>query len=219
VFASSIDWPGWSRGGRQELDALEALFSYAPRYAPVARRARLAFSEPDDVSELKVTERLRGNAGTDFGVPSLGPASDQEPMGEAEIERQLALLKAAWQTFDDVAARAEGVELRKGPRGGGRDLGKIRRHVSESEEAYLTQLGSRPPKPVRNDDDGGAVGLRDAMVEALTASVGGRPLANPSAPKRPWSPRYVLRRTIWHALDHAWEIEDRARPASEEATT
>ena len=185
----------------------------------MARRARLTFSVPDDLSELKVTERLRGNAGTDFGVPSLGPASDEEPMGEAELERQLALLNAAWKTFDDVAADAEGVELRKGPRGGGRDLDKIRRHVRESEEAYLTQLGSRPPKAERDDGEHAAVRLRDGMVEALTARVGGRPLANPSAPKKPWSPRYVLRRTIWHALDHAWEIEDRARPASEEATT
>jgi hypothetical protein len=25
-----------------------------------------------------------------------------------------------------------------------------------------------------------------------------------------WPPRYASRRLIWHVLDHAWEIEDRA---------
>jgi hypothetical protein len=25
-----------------------------------------------------------------------------------------------------------------------------------------------------------------------------------------WSPRYAVRRTAWHPLDHAWEIEDRS---------
>jgi hypothetical protein len=27
-----------------------------------------------------------------------------------------------------------------------------------------------------------------------------------------WTPRYFVRRTAWHALDHAWEIEDRLQP-------
>lgn len=26
----------------------------------------------------------------------------------------------------------------------------------------------------------------------------------------PWPPRYFVRRSAWHVLDHAWEIEDRA---------
>jgi hypothetical protein len=26
------------------------------------------------------------------------------------------------------------------------------------------------------------------------------------------TPRYFVRRTAWHALDHAWEIEDRLQP-------
>ena len=25
-----------------------------------------------------------------------------------------------------------------------------------------------------------------------------------------WPPRYAARRIAWHALDHAWEIEDRS---------
>jgi hypothetical protein len=25
-----------------------------------------------------------------------------------------------------------------------------------------------------------------------------------------WSPRYAIRRSAWHSLDHAWEILDRS---------
>jgi len=27
-----------------------------------------------------------------------------------------------------------------------------------------------------------------------------------------WSTRYAARRIAWHALDHAWEMQDRAEP-------
>jgi hypothetical protein len=29
-----------------------------------------------------------------------------------------------------------------------------------------------------------------------------------------WPPRYAARRIAWHALDHAWEIEDRSEPGT-----
>ena len=35
VFTGAIDWPGWSRGARDETAALQRLFDYAPRYAQV----------------------------------------------------------------------------------------------------------------------------------------------------------------------------------------
>jgi hypothetical protein len=40
--------------------------------------------------------------------------------------------------------------------------------------------------------------------------VAGKPVADPRQTKRPWSPRFFVRRSAWHALDHAWEIEDRS---------
>ncbi len=30
------------------------------------------------------------------------------------------------------------------------------------------------------------------------------------------APRYAARRIAWHALDHAWEVEDRTEPATED---
>jgi hypothetical protein len=51
--------------------------------------------------------------------------------------------------------------------------------------------------------------LRRDFVETLIARAEARHLARPNKVKRPWGPRYAARRSAWHALDHAWEIEDR----------
>jgi hypothetical protein len=32
AFAGAVDWPGWSRSGRGEQEALEALIANGPRY-------------------------------------------------------------------------------------------------------------------------------------------------------------------------------------------
>jgi hypothetical protein len=51
--------------------------------------------------------------------------------------------------------------------------------------------------------------VRREALETLDAIVHGRPLDNPRNTKKPWAPRYFVRRSAWHALDHAWELEDR----------
>ena|SRR5262245_3406778 len=39
AVASAFDWPGWDRGGKSEVEALEVLETYRPRYASVAELA------------------------------------------------------------------------------------------------------------------------------------------------------------------------------------
>jgi hypothetical protein len=207
AFASAIDWPGWSRGGRNEGEALEALLAYAPRYAAVARRAKVAFRPPATTRGLEVVQRIKGDGGTEFGVPGKPAAAEDGPISTAELKRLLALLKASWSVFDATARKAVGVELRKGPRGGGRELPKIIDHVRDAEVAYLGQLGSRPSARADGDSMGR---LRRTFTDALTAVATGKPIKDPRATKKPWLPRYAARRAAWHVLDHAWEIEDRS---------
>ena len=208
TFAGAIDWPGWARSGRTEADALDALLAYSPRYARVAGR-RSEFVEPSDASAFEIVERLRGGATTEFGAPGEIPKADGRPLDAAELERQLAIMKAAWTALDRAARAAIGATLRKGPRGGGRPLPKILEHVLGAETGYLAKLGERY--------GGGAddmVAMRRAERAAVTAAARYEPLPNPNAVKKRWSPRYFVRRATWHILDHAWEIEDRARPSS-----
>jgi hypothetical protein len=214
VFAGALDWPGWCRSAKDDAGALETLVAYGPRYATViagaTREAGLDFEPPAKLSALRVVERLKGGGGTDFGVPGESPAADDVNLPAAEVRRQAAILRASWAAFDAAAVAAEGVVLRTGPRGGGRDLAKIRDHVLGADQAYLGQLGSRPPK-----GDGSPAHFRaqlEADIETLTARALGRPVPDPRQTKRLWAPRYFVRRAAWHVLDHAWEIEDRAEP-------
>lgn len=52
--------------------------------------------------------------------------------------------------------------------------------------------------------------LRRAFVEAVRLRVAGRDLPVPNRVRTPWQPAYAIRRSAWHAVDHAWEIEDRS---------
>lgn len=203
AFASALDWPGWARAGRTPDAALEAFLAYGSRYAAVARRAKLAFHPPATMRGVEVVERLPGGSGTEFGVPSAAAAVERDEVAGAELKGELALLRASWSTLDAVATRAVGVELAKGPRGGGRDLDKILGHVRDAEVAYLGKLGARPTEP-------SVQAVRDAFVAAATARATGAPVPNPNKARTLWSPRYAVRRAAWHVMDHAWEIEDRS---------
>lgn len=207
TFASAADWPGWCRSARDEASALAALAAYAPRYA-AAVGAGAGVPAPAGGTTFDVVERLAGDASTDFGVPGRVAAADHEPYGSRDLDRHLALLEAAWAAFDAAADAAAGAVLRTGPRGGGRDLGAIIDHVLTADRAYLSSLGFRP---AAGGDD--MAGVRAAVVAAIRARARGEePPPNPRRRKPLWPPRYALRRSAWHALDHTWEVEDRAAP-------
>ena len=209
TFASAIDWPGWSRSGRDETAALVALAATGPRYVRALGDLARGLEPPADSTGLDVRERVAGGSGTDFGVPSRSPAGDDRPVDEPERARLAAILNASWTAFDAAAAAAFGHELSKGPRGGGRELPKIVRHVFESDWAYLGEIGGRfqPARGASPVDLSSA--LHALLLETLAARVHGDPPPPSKRTKPLWTPRYLVRRSAWHALDHAWEIEDR----------
>ena len=203
AFATAVDWPGWSRSGKTEEAAVESLIAYAGRYAPVARAAGEDF-DPDKV-DVDVVERLSGGGGIDFGVPDQVTDQDRRPVTASGATRLVALVEASWKAFDRISNDAP-EELRKGPRGGGRDTPKIVDHVLGSEQAYANVMGIKRREFPTSDraqlDD-----LRAEMVAIIGAPSDGDVLAG----KR-WTTRYAAHRIAWHALDHAWEIEDRSEP-------
>ncbi len=209
AFAGAVEWPGWCRGGRDEDAALQSLFEYAPRYARAIAPAKLGFQAPADASELVVIEQLKGDTTTDFGSPGIPPSSDSRPVDDAELERLQALLKACWKTFDGVVKKAAGKELRKGPRGGGRDLDKIVAHMVDGEGYYLNALGGKHERGEGDNPSKRTASIRKSILNTLAASARGEvPARGPRGGLR-WTPRYFIRRDAWHILDHAWEIEDR----------
>ena len=209
IFAGAIDWPGWSRSGRDEESALQELLAYAPRYGKVMALEKIAFSPPKDISQLEVVERAAGNATTDFGAPDVEPKADARRVSPDELESMKALLRASWKALDAAAQAAIGKELRTSPRGGGRELEGMLRHVLGADQGYLKRLAYKLPKGNDGDLAGETARLRAGVMEALERAVRGEmPERGPRGGVY-WSPRYYLRRAVWHTLDHAWELEDR----------
>jgi hypothetical protein len=198
TFASAADWPGWCRSGKDENAALETLAAYARRYAVVAKLAGVPV--PAGVPAFKVVERISGNATTDFGAPGVPAKDESKPVPNQQASRRRALLEACWKYLDGVVARAP-VELRKGPRGGGRDRDVMFDHVLGAEMEYAKRIGVRLKQP-DGRDNGAVRGFRKAILAGIE---------DPN-PETKWPVPYAVRRIAWHALDHAWEIEDRSKP-------
>jgi hypothetical protein len=194
TFACAVAWPGWARSGKTEEAALGALSDYADRYASVVERTKHRI--PAEV-DLHVVEVIPGGMTTDFGAPGEIPALDRMVLAAADARQQIDLLRACWSTLDDVIAAAP-AELRKGPRGGGRDRDQVAQHVLEAERAYAAKIGVRQ-KPFDFSACAELATFRGEIVKTLLAGDDFK-----------WPTAYAIRRIAWHVLDHAWEIEDKS---------
>lgn len=208
VFAQALDWIGWCRAGKDEEAALHQLVIAGPRYATVASRAGLPFTIPPSFEAFEVVEREPGNATTDFGAPAVLLAADQRPFTEADIERYTVLLMACWATFDEVY-RSIPAEMRSNKPERGRSPEAMRLHLLETDLMHLSGFGPafRKPDPAR-------VAEQEAEVrEQIIASLRATPRHIEPVPRRKagfvWTSRFAARRSAWHALDHAWELQGR----------
>jgi hypothetical protein len=206
VVAGATDWPGLDRWGTSEADAIEKLLAYVPRYAAVADRAGLgkAYASATDVD---VVERVPGSSSTDFwGIAHVPSQLETEILPSALLERRLELLRACWATFDAVAARVS-PELAPGPRSAGRTREQIIRHVYASEPEQMSRkVEVRTPREDVFTPDGLAA-HRSAYLDAI------RSYNAQGKPARTWPIQFLIRRTAHHAMDHAWEMEDRDVPS------
>ena len=125
-------------------------------------------------------------------------------MSEAELERKITILRACWTFFDGVAARVS-EEMRKGPRGGGRDRHRIVRHTIRTEsEDFAKQVGIRIPEEAALSPDG-LKQHRTAYIAAMRDYNAGKI----EKPMRSWTLPFLIRHSAFHTLDHAWEMEDK----------
>lgn len=202
AVASAFDWPGWDRGGKSEAEALAVLATYKPRYAKVAELAGCA-DKFNATGKMKVVERVEGMGMTDFYTLSMRSArAEHLPMTDSECDRKVALLRACWNYFDAVASRVS-AQLRKGPRGGGRERDEIIRHVNVVE---ITDFAQKVGVNAAEDAWRNPRSLR-AYREAFCAAI--RDYNARGAPARTWTVQFVIRHSAYHVLDHAWEMEDR----------
>ena len=124
-------------------------------------------------------------------------------MDDTEIERKIILLRACWAYFDGVAGRVSS-EMRKGPRGGGRDRDRIIRHTIRTEsEEFAKRVGLQTPEGGALTPDG-LVAHREGYVAAMRAYNDGE-----GKRMRSWTLPFLIRHSAFHVMDHAWEMEDK----------
>jgi hypothetical protein len=201
VVAVAPDWPGLERGAKTGEAAIERVQSYLPRYALVAKLARMdaAFAAGTTIA---VVERYPGTGSTDFwGISFAFSGFDRQDMSREDLERELTLMRACWAFFDDVRLRVS-TEMQKGPRGGGRDRNRIVRHTLLTEQDWAAKIGVLTPQDAMLTEDG-LKAHRDAYCNAIRAFHAEGKMA------RTWPLRYLIRHTAFHTLDHAWEMEDK----------
>ena len=201
VVAVAPDWPGLARGGKTKEEAIERLRSYMPRYAQVTKLAKMDV-EFDGIRKLNVVEEYPGTGSTDFwGISFAFSRIDRQSMSRDELERDLTLMQACWAFFDSVRERVS-AELRKGPRGGGRDRDRIVRHVFANEQDWAKGLGVLTPDDAILTGEG-LKAHRAAYCHAIRDYHSQGKLAGK------WPLRYLIRHTAFHTMDHAWEMEDK----------
>jgi hypothetical protein len=199
--AVAPDWPGLERGAKTEQAAIERLLSYVPRYAPVAKLAGMeaAFA---DITKVDVVEQYTGTGSTDFwGISFAFSDIDRQEVSDEALERELTLLWACWEFFDNVRSRVS-AEMQRGPRGGGRDRERIVHHTFAAELDWTKKLGVLTPIEEMLTDKGLRM-HRDACCNAIRA------LHSQGKMARTWPLRFLIRHTAYHSLDHAWEMEDK----------
>ena len=204
VIAVAPDWPGLERGAPTADAAVERLLAYLPRYERVAELAGLGAELAADAG-ADVVERYPGTGSTDFwGISFAFSAVDREAVPADSLERELALMRGAWAFFDEVRARVS-PEMRRGPRGGGRDRDRIVRHTVGTEQDWGKKLGL-PGYAGAVPSDEALQAHRDDYCAAIRAHhAQGKPAGRVAG----WPLRFLIRHTAFHTLDHAWEMEDK----------
>jgi len=201
TVAFAPDWPGLERGAKTEEAALERLESYFPRYLKVAKLARHG-SQFAALEGLEIVERYQGTGSTDFwGISFAFSSIDAKSMSDEEFKRETSLMRACWSYFDSVRSRVS-AEMKKGPRGGGRDRDRIVLHTLGVEQDWARKVGVTTPEGSVVTDIEGLGKYRDAYCAAI------RRFHADSKGARTWPLRFLIRHTAYHSLDHAWEMED-----------
>jgi hypothetical protein len=153
----------------------------------------------------EVVEKYPGTGSTDFwGISFAFSSIDKQGMSGDELERELTLMQACWAFFDDVRKRVS-AEMRKGPRGGGRDRDHIVRHTFAAEQDWAKMIGVLTPEGAMLTGKG-LKAHRKAYCNAIRDYHAQNKVAGKMAK---WPLRYLIRHTAFHTLDHAWEMEDK----------
>jgi len=218
ALAWALDFPGCFAAGDDAAGALmrlpQAFIKYQDWIAAHTRDSWVAGIGDFDVRLVETCDNYRVDRETLRGVSSGGIEinawfrHDWQPLSMQEARRGLQLL--SWSRADLLAALAEVPPDRMDVLHAGQrwSIRGVLGHIAGAEWWYLDQLGltagklertALPPNPL----DRLAV-VRAALEAALPALAGSRLVVGGDGEL--WSPRKLLRRALWHELDHIGHI-------------
>lgn len=171
--------------------------------------------DPEPI-ELHVAEHVIERKLLGFGQQVV--ATDREPLGADEVERQLRW--AEWSREDLVAAaRAQALPLAESPPAGGRSAAAILSHVAGAEWSYVSStLGTLPGyaaaiaaiEVAGNEPWAALAAEREtlmARLRAMTPEELARVVEREGRP--PSTARRMLRRMLEHEWEHVLELRGR----------
>ena len=207
--AWALDLPGCFATGIDEAAALGALPAAIDRYLTIAVAAGAA-APPEPAGAIEVVERFHGSWHGTYEVSS-SFAADAEPVTERDVTFARAMLATARHRLLAAADRAPRW------RAGERTVGEVLHHVANAEWFYGSRL-EVDPESVRSSGLGEEPDpkrrlelVRAWALQRIAALPALGTLERTHRDER-WTPRKVIRRYIYHELDHLWELKARRSP-------
>jgi hypothetical protein len=205
TFAAwALDLPGCFATGSDEVAAIGALSAAIDRYLTIAVAAS-AEAPPRPTGGIEVVERFHGSWQGTYEVDAFF-AVDAAPVTEIDVTFAQAMLAA---TRRRLLAAADPAPRR---RAGERTVGEVLHHVANAEWFYGSRL-EMDPEVVRSDGLGDEIDPRKRLelvrawaLRRIATFPGLGGLERTHHGER-WTPRKVIRRYIYHELDHLWELE------------
>ncbi len=162
-----------------------------------------AFARARDV---EVVERVPGSSSTDFwGIAHVPSEIEREVLSPADLERRLDLLRRAGRT-STTSLRASPATCGPDPAAPGARATRSSATCTATSRSrcHARSRSERPLEVVLTPE--GLATHRQAYLDAFRAyNAEGKPA-------RTWPIQFLVRRTAYHVMDHAWEMEDRAEP-------
>jgi hypothetical protein len=212
-MAWALDFPGCYSYGVDDDKALAALPLAFTNYSAwiASRNKGSSWLETDDIALNVVSTWEVYSIDEQFDLAEQGYEvnawflHDWKPLTSQDVERGLSLLEWGRVDLMDAVAGLDQTKLKQKYPGERWSIEGILRHVGGAEWWYLDRLGLAFPQERLPENAFERLELVRAQTQAtLPALVGLKQVTGVEGEF--WSPRKVLRRTVWHERDHTEHI-------------
>lgn len=219
-LAWALDFPGCFAYGKDATDALlnfpRAFISYKNWVDSQAANSWMADLQDFDVHLEEVFECYNidenYNPVANDNEINAWFRNDWKPLNVIEIERGLKLLEWSRAELLNLIAGLTPDQMDKEHAGERWPIRGITRHIANAEYWYLSRfsLAGIPRSELPENEMERLMLVRTRLNEVLESMAGDKTVVGVAGEF--WSPRKLLRRSLWHELDHIQHIQKLAYP-------